>query len=428
MDKPKEVGPRTRKGENLKPTLSVPLGRRAISGYCLDMTFEEFASVPVMDKSYLKTRPGKRKKKPEAIFESNEMENLIELSDWVASNTYIPANLDTFMIYEPKEREINAPAFRDKIVQRNLTDNVIYPALAPSIPFNAFAAQTGKGQHLAVDTLEKQMRTYFLRRKAADEQQRKEQGLPYRPMKEWDYSDGWVIKGDIRKCFPSTDHDKLKAAIYPKLPDERFRRLLGLYIDQVEGLALGQQANHICAVFFMSSVLHYINQDLGCSLSGMYMDDWYVIVKTKEQAKVVLEAARAKFTELGYELNEKTQIYPLRHGIDFCGFRVFMTRTGKVIRKLRTSSKKRVKRRIKKWEKDYTEGLVTKEQIETSFQSSCAHIKHGDTKSLLADLRQRVDRIYEQEPNQHKEEDSHEQEAQYPVSRKPRQTQRKRGR
>lgn len=388
------------------------------------MTFEEFASVSVMDGAYKKTRLSKRKKKPEAIFEANETENLIKLCDWLLSGKYRPANLDAFMIFEPKKREINAPAFRDKIVQRNLTDNVVYPALAPSIPFNAFAAQTGKGQHYGVDMLEKQMRTYFLRRKAKDERERIEQGLPHRPIEEWDYSDGWVIKGDIRKCFPSTDHEKLKAAVFPRLGDDRFRKLLGQYIDQVDGLALGHQTSHICAVYYMSKVLHYINQDLGCSLSGMYMDDWYGIVETKEEAKAILEAAREKFALLGYELNEKTEIYPLRHGIDFCGFRVYITRTGKVIRKLRTSSKKRIKRRIKKWDRDYAEGLITKDEIETSFQSSCAHIKHGDTKDLISDLRSRVDDIYEK--HQNKEEDPSEQENQYAFVRSSCKAQRKR--
>lgn len=389
------------------------------------MTFEEFASVPVLDRAYRKTRVSKRTKIPEAIFESRETENLIRLCDWLSRGNYYPANLDAFMIYEPKKREINAPAFRDKVVQRSLTDNVIYPTLAPSIPFNAFAAQTGKGQHYGLDMLEKQMRTYFLRRKAEDERIRKEQELPYRPIEDWDYSDGWVIKGDIRKCFPSTDHDKLKAAVFPRLPDERFRKLLGLYIDQVDGLALGHQTSHICAVYFMSKVLHYINQNLGCSLSGMYMDDWYAIVDTKEKAKVVLASATDKFADLGYELNEKTEIYPLRHGIDFCGFRVYITKTGKTIRKLRTASKKRMKRRIKKWEKDYAEGLVTKDEIEQSFQSSRAHIKHGDTKDLLKDLRRKVNGVYEQPIC--KGENISEQENQHPSPRQPRQAQRKRG-
>ena len=364
----------------------------------VDMTYEEFASVPEMDNAYKKTRVSKRKKEPEARFEANEMENLIKLCAWLKRETYTPADLDAFMIYEPKKRQINAPAFRDKIVQRNLTDNVVYPALAPSIPFNAYAAQIGKGQHYGLDMLEKQMRTYFLRRKAKDEKERKELGLSYRPIEEWNYSDGWVIKGDIRKCFPSTDHEKLEAAVYAKIKDPRFCRLLGQYIEQVDGLALGHQTSHICAVFYMSKVLHYINQDLGCSLSGMFMDDWYIIVETKAEAKRILKLCRIKFAELGYELNEKTEIYPLRHGIDFCGFRVYLTRTGKVIRKLRESSKKRIKRRINKWSSEYAEGKITKEYIEIRFQSSCAHIKHGDTTRLLKDLRSRVDKIYLQEP------------------------------
>ncbi len=395
----------------------------------LDMTFEEFGSVPVMDGAYRKTRRGKRGKKPEAIFELHETENLIKLGDWILSGSYTPAELDAFMIFEPKPREINAPSFRDKIVQRNLTDNIVYPALAPSIPFNAFAAQTGKGQHYGLDMLERQMRTYFLRKKAEDEKRRKEQGLPYRPMEEWDYSDGWVIKGDVRKCFPSTDHDKLKAAVYPRLSDERFRCLLGLYIDQVKGLALGHQTSHICAVYYLSKFLHYLNQDLGCSLSGMFMDDWYAIVDSKERAKEVLAKSIAKFAELGYELNEKTEIYPLRHGIDFCGFRVYLTRTGKVIRKLRTSSKKKMKRRIGKWEKDYAAGLITREEIEQSFQSACAHYKHGNTKELIRELRRRVDAIYEAHgdvPINNERRNASEQENQHTSGRKPGEAQRKR--
>lgn len=397
----------------------------------LDMTFEEFGSVPVVDGAYRKTRRGKRSKKAEAIFEMHETENLIKLGDWLLSGRYRPAKLDGFMIFEPKPREINAPAFRDKIVQRDLTDNVVYPALAPSIPFNAFAAQTGKGQHYGLDMLEKQIRTYFLRRKAADEKLRKEKGLPYRPMEEWDYSDGWVIKGDVRKCFPSTDHDKLKAAVYPMLPDERFRRLLGLYIDQVKGLALGHQTSHICAVYYLSKFLHYLNQDLGCSLSGMFMDDWYAIVDSKERAKEVLAKSIAKFAELGYELNEKTEIYPLRHGIDFCGFRIYLTRTGKVVRKLRTSSKKKMKRRIGKWKKDYAEGLITREKIEQSFQSSCAHYKHGNTKELIRNFRGRLDAVFEEageiQPNTERRSTS-EQENQHTGGRKPGQAQRERRR
>lgn len=339
------------------------------------MKYEEFKSTPVLYEAYKKTRRGKRSKKAEAIFESSETENLKRIARQIDKG-YLPAGLDSFMIYEPKARTINAPAFRDKIVQRDLTDNVIYPALVKSIPFNAFAAQTGKGQHYGVDMMEKQMRHYFLKRKAADEQRRRELGLPYRPMEEWDYSDGWVVKGDVRKCFESTDQEKL-----------------------------------------------IINQDLGHPDSGMYMDDWYAIAETKEEAVALLAAARVKFAELGYELNEKTVIFPLRHGIDFCGFHVYLTRTGKTVRKLRKSSKKRMKRRIKKWERDYAAGLISKEKIEQSFQSWCAHAKHGDTHQLIREMRKRLDRVYQQPVK----ENGNEQKDQRSFSRQPRQAQREWG-
>ena len=377
------------------------------------MNYEEFSSVPVLDEAYRKTRRGKRGRRAEAIFESRETARLIALSDYLRSGSYAPAQLDAFMVYEPKPRPIHAPAFRDKIVQRDLTDNIVYPALAPAIPANSFAAQVGKGQHYGLNLMEKQMRTYFLRRKAADEAARRASGLPYRPVNEWDYAKGWVVKGDVRKCFPSTDHEKLKAAVYPRLPSNEFRQLLGLYIDQVDGLALGHQTSHICAVFFLSQVIRYISQELRCPLSGMYMDDWYVIVETKEEARRVLEAATERFATMGYDLNNKTGIYPLQNGIDFCGFHLYLTQSGKVVRKLRHSSAKKMKRRIKKWAQQYRAGEITKEQIETSFQSWAAHAKHGDTQQLRRQLREQIDQIY-------KGGNSNESASQRTLSRKPR--------
>ena len=155
----------------------------------------------------------------------------------------------------------------------------------------------------------------------------------------------------------------------------------------------------------------------------MYMDDWYAIAETKEEAVALLAAARVKFAELGYELNEKTVIFPLRHGIDFCGFHVYLTRTGKTVCKLRKSSKKRMKRRIKKWERDYAAGLISKEKIEQSFQSWCAHAKHGDTHQLIREMRKRLDRVYQQPVK----ENGNEQKDQRSFSRQPRQAQREWG-
>lgn len=55
--------------------------------------------------------------------------------------------------------------------------------------------------------------------------------------------------------------------------------------------------------------------------------------------------------ELDLELNQKTQIGIASNGIDFLGFRHILTPSGKVIRKLRLSAKKKIKKTLKKFRK-----------------------------------------------------------------------------
>ena len=67
--------------------------------------------------------------------------------------------------------------------------------------------------------------------------------------------------------------------------------------------------------------------------------------------------------EYGLELNQKTAIFPLRNGIDFLGFHSYLTETGAVVQKLRRDSAKRMKAKIRHWEKAYPAAEVTKEEI-----------------------------------------------------------------
>lgn len=355
------------------------------------MTYQELCSFDTLWTAYHRARRCKRGKKSTAPFEYSAIEELLILSKSLLQGTHQPDPLDAFYIYEPKKRLIQAPTFRDKVVQHALTDYIVYDELARSFTLNTYAAQYGKGTHYGLEMLKRHMRTYFLRRKGADEAARKAAGLPHRPMEEWDYAEGWVIKGDIRHFFQSIDHRRLKAALEPRFPDPDIRSLMWRYIDAVdEGLALGHQTSHIYAVFYVSFFMHYVGEKLHLPLAGMYMDDWYVICPDKATAVEALRLARLEFAKLGLELNDKTNIFPLQNGIDFCGFHTYLTRTGQVVSKLRYSSIKRMKRRIRLWEKQYAAGEVSREKIMESFTAWEAHAKHGDTKQLRREMRSRL--------------------------------------
>ena len=83
------------------------------------------------------------------------------------------------------------------------------------------------------------------------------------------------------------------------------------------------------------------------------MDDLVLLHPDKEVLKKCLaELREVAAKELKLEFNQKTQIFPLSQGVDYVGWHFYLTDTGKVIRKLRTSSKKRFKRRLRYFQRE----------------------------------------------------------------------------
>ena len=99
--------------------------------------------------------------------------------------------------------------------------------------------------------------------------------------------------------------------------------------------------------------------------------------------KPALREIRAFAAEkLKLEFNEKTQIFPVSEGVDYLGWRFYLTDTGKVIRRLRTSNKRRFKRRLKAFQEKYRSGEMDFDVIKRSLASYDGHLQHGHTWKL----------------------------------------------
>lgn len=72
---------------------------------------------------------------------------------------------------------------------------------------------------------------------------------------------------------------------------------------------------------------------------------------------------------IGLSLNNKTNIYPLRNGVDFLGFHTYLTETGAVIRKVRRRSKNNMKRKLKKMRGLVERGKITTATVEQSYKA-----------------------------------------------------------
>ena len=340
------------------------------------MTYEELCDFEVLYAAYVAARKGKRKKRRTAEFEANLLDNLQSLSSHLSDGTYQPGEFENFKIFEPKERDVQAPAFRDKVVLHAITDNGLYDAITAGFVRNNCANQKGKGTTDAVIRLKQCLVRYYA---------------------EYGTADGWVLKCDIHHFFASIDHDiikeKLRCVFEKRKLDMRIYDLLMVYIDKTDGLPLGYQTSQLFALLMLDALDHYIQEQKGFKYYVRGMDDFCVIANDKAKLKELLRDIRCKTGEIKLELNEKTAIFPLRCGLDFLGYHHYLTESGAVVQKLRRSSIKRIQKRIKRWRHDYAEGKITAEKIRERFMAWDSHAAFGDSYSLRAKYAEQVSKI-----------------------------------
>ena len=93
------------------------------------------------------------------------------------------------------------------------------------------------------------------------------------------------------------------------------------------------------------------------------------------QVKAEMETYLARFRLKLHP--DKCQVFPVKDGTDFLGYRVFPTH-----RKLRASSVRRARRRLHRLRKDYERGKISWQDVNHSVQSWLGHVKHADTYGL----------------------------------------------
>ena len=104
-----------------------------------------------------------------------------------------------------------------------------------------------------------------------------------------------------------------------------------------KGLEIGNYTSQMFANIYLNEVDQYIKHQLKVKYYCRYLDDSIVIVRTKKEAKEILEKFLKENLEL--ELNKKTQIFKEKQGVNFCGYKINEHRM-----KLRDKGKRKLKK------------------------------------------------------------------------------------
>lgn len=194
----------------------------------------------------------------------------------------------------------------------------------------------------------------------------------------------YYLKCDIHKYFPSINHEVLlnKLKRIGLTTDELYMaRLFMTNYETSVGIPLGNLSSQWCALIYLDDLDRFIKEKLQIKGYIRYMDDFILIHKDKNYLRYCLKEIDNFCKErLKVELNAKTQIGKVKNGIDFLGFRHTLSDSGKVIRKLRLSAKKRLRKHLKTMKKLRIKGIIDDEYVSTRKNAFYAHIMYSDEK------------------------------------------------
>ncbi|PZO59572.1 MAG: RNA-dependent DNA polymerase [Phormidesmis priestleyi] len=209
---------------------------------------------------------GKRLRENVLEFNFNFESNLIQLQSELADRTYQPGPYRTFKIIDPKPRIISAAPYRDRVVHHALC-NIITPCFESGFIADSYANRVGFGTHKALARFIKFARSHR-----------------------------YVLQCDVRKYFPSVDHQILKDLIRHKLKCKDTLWLIDTIIDgsneqetvlqyfpgdimltpalRRRGLPIGNLTSQFFANIYLNGFDHFVKEQLKAKGYVRYVDDF----------------------------------------------------------------------------------------------------------------------------------------------------------
>ena len=329
--------------------------------------FDRIISFSELYKGLRKSAKGVGWKDSVAAYTMDGLRNTMKLHNALEDGSYRISEYQRFTIHEPKEREIVATRIRDRQFQRSLCDNALTSMVTRSFIYDNGACLKDKGVDFALDRLDTHLHRYYRK---------------HGP-------DGWVLRCDIRHFFPETPHDVAKAAIRKRVQNDKVYQAAADIIDSFggdRGIGLGSQVSQLTELAVLDDLDHWIKERMRIKHYIRYMDDFILIHHDRDVLDECLKGIRERVQALGLELNQKTQIFPLRHGVRFLQWRFILTGTGKVIRRANRRTVVRERRRLKKIVDKVSRGEMPLRKLDESFTSWRGHIRRGNTYKIEQDM------------------------------------------
>lgn len=318
--------------------------------------------------AYKDARKHKRKRVYQLKFEFELEENLIALRDELLAGAYRPRSSTCFIIHDPKMREVFAAEFRDRIVH-HLFYNYTHELFERTFIYDSYSCIQGRGTHMGIKRLLHHIRSvscgfstpcyilkidirgYFMNinrekllqicRKTLEKMRKHSSnvsGMRWDELLDFQFVD-YLLETIIR-TDPIEQCNMLgRIEDWRSLPREK-----SLFYTQSDcGLPIGNLSSQLFSNIYMNVFDQYVKRVLGCRHYGRYVDDAYVVSKSRLHLKSLIPlVADFLSSELGLTIHpSKVRIVDINEGVEFLGAYIKPFRTY-----ISSASLKRMKRKI----------------------------------------------------------------------------------
>lgn len=342
------------------------------------MSLSMYEQIYQMDNLYLaskKAMKGKKSKSTVAKFWFYEDEKLACIHELLKHEKYKFGNYTEFTINDNSVmRKISAAPFADRVVHHAIM-NVLEPLFEKSYIYDTYANRKGKG------TLAALRRAKYYANK-------------------YEY----VLKIDIKKYFPSIDHEILISMLYKKVDcDDTMQLLIGLiensnkqedaffYFtndtlltphERRKGIPLGNLTSQFFGNWYLNEFDHYVKEEFRVKGYIRYVDDMTFFSNSKDFLEDLVLVVDNYFEKFRLRIHpDKTVLQKSNEGIVFLGHKVYDTHF-----RITSKSLNRSRKNLKKVKYQYRYNKIDLQHAKNRIFGSIGFLKMGKNSSIINEL------------------------------------------
>lgn len=322
---------------------------------------EQVADMDNLMLAFYEAQRGKVCKCEVKAFRENLQEGLLDLRRELLQGEVQVGRYHTFTIFDPKQRQICAAAFGERVLHHALMQ-VCHKYFERHLIHHTYATRPGKGTYAALEEAHRC-------------------SVRYR----------YVAKLDVRKYFDSINHDILKRQLARLFKDRLLLEALYRIIDTHEtspgrGLPIGNLTSQYFANHYLSSLDHYVKEQLHVAAYVRYMDDMLLFGDDRwALAHQVLEVKRYTAERLLLE-QKPPLLVSTSQGVSFLGYRLQGQRIG-----LNSRSRNRFARKMGVYARLLDEGCWSETCYRDHIVPLLSFVQHGYTKKYRKRIMEKVE-------------------------------------